>query len=732
MERRSLVNLRAGAGGLLLLLLCSGWPWLGRNMQPLERALAVPHTVRRDVQHPYDPDWPDVLLILTSKCAGCHRPDGPEQDLSTYNALMAAKDFADGPIVVPGRPEDSLLWQYVEWNHGAVVDSTLPDEPMMPPKLEDWLTGGQLEILSRWIRNGALEYALPKTCSPRPLLEIDFPSAKQCLPCHPKQYDEWSRSMHHYAQHSPIFEAFNLTLIERTGGTIGTFCSRCHTPLGTALGENGSRRNVHRSQLSMEGVTCVVCHRVPDNYYKSNGRMAIEPGGLLDTCLYGPFGDPVSDEFQAHPAGGQPYLKTSAFCGSCHDVTSPQGVRLEEAFSEWQNSPAARRGQTCQSCHMGPDPGVPVPDCHRPLGRAAEVPGVDPERIPLRHLSDHTFAGPDYSLLPDTEFPHKLDWMYEQDYRDTDALTPYQQRTLNELRRSNRKHLAIAAHQRYQLLGRAARLTVFAPQSARPAQRAVVRVDVKNLVAGHNFPTGFTAERQLWVEVSVWDPSGRIVFRSGDLDHNGDLRDEHSHEVATGKLPWDRHLANYQNLFTALTNRGTERTVVLSVNRHLTPLNFLRPATGISASIGRPNAFRIAKASIPPLSTVSERYPVWLSNCEGPHRLLVRLNFRHLPPVLLDEIGTPHLKHLLEVVVIDQFESFIDVRRSGNAAPAPNVAIEQFSQPVNLEPLATPSGDQATPSTDKSGQRSVLHLITPQARQYESDEPVFGPQPSGG
>ena len=38
---------------------------------------------------------------------------------------------------------------------------------------------------------------------------------------------QWSRSMHAYAQHSPIFEAFNLTLIERTGGTIGTFCTRC-------------------------------------------------------------------------------------------------------------------------------------------------------------------------------------------------------------------------------------------------------------------------------------------------------------------------------------------------------------------------------------------------------------------------------------------------------------------------------------------------------------------------
>ncbi len=33
----------------------------------------------------------------------------------------------------------------------------------------------------------------------------------------------------------------------------------------------------------------------------------------------------------------------------------------------------------------------------------------------------------------------------------------------------------------------------------------------------------------------------------------------------------------------------------------------------------------------------------------GDYFLRVRLNYRHLPPVLLDKIGIPRLKHLLEV-----------------------------------------------------------------------------------
>lgn len=622
---------------------------------------AAPYTVRR-VEHAYDPDWPDVQLLLMEKCSGCHRPGTQRSDLTSYKALLDFRTEANEPLVTPGKPTESPLWRKVVWDPASRASMDELVGPEMPPEPEAWLTAGQLQRLKRWIENGALRYKLPQSCSATPLLETDFPSAKQCKACHPRQYEQWSRSMHAYAQHSPVFEAFNLALIERTGGTIGSFCTRCHTPLGTALGENGSRRNVHRSRLSMEGVTCVVCHRVKSPYYKSSGRLAVGPGGLQEACIYGPFDNPVSATLDAHPAAKSPHIKSAAFCGTCHDVTNPQGVRLEEAFSEWQNSPAARKGITCQHCHMGPVQGLPIADEQRPLGRAAEVPGVDPEQIPLRRLSDHTFAGPDYSLLPDTEFPYKLDWMYEVDYRDFERLTPYQQKTLTGFRRRNRRQLRIADAKRYELLRNAAAISVDAPASAVAGQRVTVRVEVTSKFAGHNFPTGFTAERQAWLEVALFDPFGNPVFLSGDRDADGNLRDAHSHLVEAGKLPYDRHLLNFQSQFVALTNKGTERTVVLSVNRHLQPLNVLRPAGGISASFGRPPGFRVAKSSLPPLSSAGRNYPVTLPRRAGDYRVRVRLNFRHLPPVLLDKIGLPHLKHLLEVVVLDERQLRIRVR----------------------------------------------------------------------
>jgi hypothetical protein len=628
-------------------------------MEPVP-VVAVPYTVR-NVEHPFDPDWPDVYLILAVKCAGCHRPDSKDADLTSYQAVIDAKSADGERLVVPGRPAESPFFQQLLWNHSGDRNSNLPDEPMMPEGPNEWLTGKQLAAVRNWIARGALEYKLPGGCSTRPLLEIDFPSARECKVCHPKQYTEWSRSMHAYAQQSPVLEAFNLTLIERTSGTIGTFCTRCHTPLGTALGENGSRRNINRSRLSMEGVTCVVCHRMARPYYKANVRHAIQPGKLLESCMFGPFDDAASGKHRAHVSAGNTFLKQSAFCGTCHDVTSPQGVRLEEAFSEWQHSPAAKQGVTCQQCHMGPIQGVPIADDDRPLGRVAQVPGVDPKRLPLRRLSNHSFAGPDYSMLPDTEFPEKLDWMYEIDYRDESRLSPYHRKTLNQLRRRNRRQLKIAREQRYELLKNAAVICVTSPRQATAGERVKVRVDVVSKFAGHNFPTGFTAERQAWVEITLTDAAGRIVFQSGDLDRNGDLRDAHSHFVERGKLHYDRHLLNMQSKFVALTLRGTERPVTLAVNRHLTPLNILRPAAGVPASFGRSPTFRLAKSSLPPLKTLGRVYPIRLPNRPGYYRLDVKLNFRQFPPALFDRIGTPHLKHLLEVVEIDRHQSVIEV-----------------------------------------------------------------------
>ena len=46
------------------------------------------------------------------------------------------------------------------------------------------------------------------------------------------------------------------------------------------------------------------------------------------------------------------------------------------------------------------------------------------------------------------------------------------------------------------------------------------QLDVESPLSGHNFPSGFLADCQVWVEVQLRDPSGVRVFHLGQLDSN--------------------------------------------------------------------------------------------------------------------------------------------------------------------------------------------------------------------
>jgi bacterioferritin-associated ferredoxin len=113
-----------------------------------------------------------------------------------------------------------------------------------------------------------------------------YPTAAQCGQCHKQIYEEWSSSQHAYSSISPMFHAFEQKFQELTQGTVGTFCVRCHQQVGTQLGENRETPLWARSQISHEGVSCITCHRVKEQYGKVNGERRVEPGKIFDP-VYG-------------------------------------------------------------------------------------------------------------------------------------------------------------------------------------------------------------------------------------------------------------------------------------------------------------------------------------------------------------------------------------------------------------------------------------------------------------
>jgi len=88
----------------------------------------------------------DVAPIFASRCNECHGDKKSKAGLRLHTLDAALKGGKEGPVVVPGKPEDSSLFK--------VISLKPDDEDIMPPKGKP-LTPEQIDVIRRWILSGA-------------------------------------------------------------------------------------------------------------------------------------------------------------------------------------------------------------------------------------------------------------------------------------------------------------------------------------------------------------------------------------------------------------------------------------------------------------------------------------------------------------------------------------------------------------------------------------------------
>jgi hypothetical protein len=263
------------------------------------------------------------------------------------------------------------------------------------------------------------------------------------------------------------------------------------------------------------------------------------------------------------------FLRAGAFCNACHDVRVPrrnltaeehnmnpggQNVsyfRLENLSTEWQVGPYNSTNNPfgtvvrCQDCHMSlfpyagsstyqvgdmtvtsPTPGVFATDY-------AAVPGVSTDEnapLPQRKVVEHYFTGVDVPIASPDELSARLGPGYPDPYATgTD---------------SHGVPVGLATR-RHNLLDAAVRISLNKTDtSAQLGQKFSVRLEAVSLT-GHRFPAGFSQERTTYVQLSVTDNNGFVLYQSGyeiDKPHpntaesapDGNLDDEdleHLHAV---------------------------------------------------------------------------------------------------------------------------------------------------------------------------------------------------------
>lgn len=531
--------------------------------------------------------------------------------------------------------------------------------------------------------------------------ETMFPSATQCAKCHEQIYDEWASSGHAYASVSPMFTRFEDTINELSQGTIGYFCLRCHAPVATTVGLRRDQPIWDGPRVFREGVTCIACHRVKENYTKANGERRIEPGDMFDPVYSGTGGlgaqvaAKYKDFFKVKTSPddtgpGQPIhnrsiefeqLSQSDFCMSCHQVAVQPGIKLEVVWDQYRASPAYRDGMTCQDCHMGIVPGRAE---GYSIGPAAVVDGkvVTAER---KH-SNHMFFGPGYSVAHPGVFPQneKADrWAFNDwlmfDWRAgwgtesfenavaSGQIRPYfppawaeadDRYDARDLINANLAKLNYKNDTRRQVMENGSKIDGPFFQGSPVAGEALrFHYCVTNTNPGHNMPSGsLGAQPQLWLNVVLIDPDGNRVWESGYLDSVGDLADLHSDDVLNRRVPLDKQLFNLQTKFLTSNVKGTDREMYLPINLDIDQLPFIRPAPQPVTVLNHPPTIRMEAHSIPPLGSRKAKYvvPADLIQRPGTWRLSVRMRSRAEPIYFMNFVkATPEMIRMMNEGIAD-------------------------------------------------------------------------------
>jgi hypothetical protein len=316
--------------------------------------------------------------------------------------------------------------------------------------------------------------------APRALTAAELRDPETCKDCHPAHYREWSSSMHAYAAQDPVFIAMNQRGQRETDGALGDFCVRCHAPMAVIDGLTTDGLNLDELADRDRGVSCYFCHNVVGIDGDHNAMLTL----ANDATMRATIRDPVQPS--AHRAEfSELHLHTSrsssAMCGGCHDIVTPNGIHLERTFAEY------RRGLNAQSASPDDPPFDACQSCHMPSRNepAAVYPGAG-----VRMVHEHLWPGIDVAL---TDFPNR------------------------EAMRS-----AVEDCQ----LGQAS--VSYFTLEVTPPDLFTFELETN---AGHNQPSGSAQDRRMWLEFKAYDSSGALLASSGDIaDDEIEEKPEHDPE----------------------------------------------------------------------------------------------------------------------------------------------------------------------------------------------------------
>ncbi len=380
--------------------------------------------------------------------------------------------------------------------------------------------------------------------------------------CHDQILAEWIPSAHRYASSDLAFQEVQ-ELLYRDLGPEGTrYCAGCHDPIALFSGSKNVNVDGLTSPGADEGVSCIACHAIVQTDVRGNADYTIsQPLRYAGERSSGRFDKWMSDFLiRAYPrqhvaSFSKPMYKTAEYCAACHkqfideEVNKIGWVQLQNQYdnwkeSRWHNEDEQSKTITCRECHM------PLIDSTDPA--AGDSSDVNRNVNDGKHRS-HRF------LAANQVMPLLMDLPGAREHVE-----------LTEKWLQGKIDIPEIAER--WVAGPVIRLELNGPALVHPDEAVELQLVLTNNKTGHGFPTGPMDIIRSWVELTVLDDSGNVVFESGKPDEHGRMSpdavifkaegiDREGNSIDRHNL-WEMVGAQYKRvLFPGMSDSATYRFV---------------------------------------------------------------------------------------------------------------------------------------------------------------------------
>jgi len=329
--------------------------------------------------------------------------------------------------------------------------------------------------------------------------------------CHEQILAEWAPSSHRYSSADLAFQTVQDLMLKDVGAEATRYCAGCHDPIALFSGSKSHTVEGLTSVGAEEGVSCVVCHAITQTDVRGNADYTIsQPARYVGEYKDDAVSKWVSDFLiRAYPqqhvtSFERPLYKTAEYCAACHkqfideEVNQIGWVQLQNQYDNWMESRWHHENDptktiTCRECHM------PLVASSDPA--AGDGDDYNRDEGDGKHRSHRFLAAnqvmPLLLKLPGAEEHVRLT---EQWLRGEIQVPEIAEKWMG---------------------GPVITLGLNAPEAVKPGEMVNVGLVLTNNKTGHGFPTGPLDIIRSWVEFTVRDDQGNVVYETGKPDENG-------------------------------------------------------------------------------------------------------------------------------------------------------------------------------------------------------------------